>query len=75
MRSFVVIVVLSSAMAFAQGISDTRTAPDQNPTALRQESSKAESYYGLIGLLCLLGLAGLRKKVRTDGNTPIDLKK
>jgi LPXTG-motif cell wall-anchored protein len=64
MRSLIVLLVLGSAMAIGQDAATPRTTPNPVSATLRQGSEKTESYYGWIGLLCLLGLAGLGTKTR-----------
>ena len=63
-RSLVVLLVLGSAMAVAQDAATARTTPIPNSAMIRQTSGRAESYCGVIGLMCLLALAGLRPKAR-----------
>jgi hypothetical protein len=62
MRSFVILLVLGSAMAAGHGAATPRTTPNPDSVTIREGSQMAESHYGWIGLLCLLGLAGFHKK-------------
>jgi hypothetical protein len=70
-RSFIAFLGLGSAMAAAQNGVGTHITPIQNHLSLRQDSTG--SYYGLIGLMCLLGLAVLGGKARTSESaaTPV----
>ncbi len=61
MNSFIISLVLSSAVAVAQPHAAPKTILNSF-SAIPQETQKAESYVGWIGLLSLMGLVVCRRK-------------